>query len=223
MNLVKTDYSGHRISFSEKDAWFNATEAAAFYGKRPVDWLKLQETKAYLATLCDFHKVKENHFVKTKRGTKSPGTWFHPALSIPFARWCDVRFAIWCDDQINKILRGTHPHFDWKKMRSEAASSFKVMNEALRIVREAQEKETKIHHYINEARLVNYALTGEFAGLDRESLSNDELTLLARLEVRNAVMLAQSIDYQERKKLLRLLIHEEPLLGKEEQKVLAVA
>ncbi|MEY4768064.1 MAG: hypothetical protein RL637_703 [Pseudomonadota bacterium] len=28
------------------------------------------------------------------------GTWFHPKLAIPFARWLEARFAIWCNFQI---------------------------------------------------------------------------------------------------------------------------
>ena len=222
MNLVKADYSGHRISFSEADAWFNATEAAAFYGKKPIEWLRIQETEKYIEALCEFHKVGVAHFVKTKRGTKSPGTWFHPLLAVPFARWCDVMFAIWCDDQINKILRGNHPHFDWKKMRSEAASSFKVMNEALRLVRDAQDKKTEGYHYSNEARLVNYALAGKSAALNRESLSGEELALLAKLETRNAVLIAQGFDYQTRKATLRIFAAE-ALSGQAELKLAAIA
>lgn len=209
--LIAAEFDGQVFSFDEQ-GWINATEIAGHFGKpEPAQWLRLPDTERYVEALGGHLNLGKSQIIKTKRG-KNGGTWIHPKLGVLFARWCDVHFAIWCDLQIDHILRGTHPHFDWKKMRSEAASSFKVMNEALRLVREAQAKETKPYHYMNEARLVNFALTGEFVGLDREALSNDELTVLARLEVRNAVMVAQGIGYQERKKLLRLLICEEPLL-----------
>ena len=203
MNLIRSDYGGYGISFDERDAWFNATEAAAHFGKKPIEWLRLPETERYLATLCDFHKVGKSHFVRTIRGTKSPGTWFAPKLAVPFARWCNVRFAIWCDDQIGKILRGDHPYFNWKRERSLAAASCKAMCEALQMVREEQGKETMPHHFANEARLLNSILTGEFAAVDRESLSDDDLDLLGRLEIRNMMLIAQGIGYQERKKRLR--------------------
>jgi len=218
MNLIMSDYSGSAISFDE-DGWFNATEAATRFGKRPNDWLSLDETKAYIEALTGLlitsqngnyydHKVTQNHFVKTRRGRHGSGTWLHPKLAVAFARWLDVRFAIWCDLQIDQILRGNHPHFDWKKMRSEAASSFKVMNEAVKLVREGLGKKTEWFHYANEARLVNFALAGKSASLDRESLSESELALLAKLETRNAVWVAQGIGYQVRKETLCLFAAE---------------
>ena len=67
MNMVKSDYSGHLISFNE-DGWFNATEVAARFGKRPVEWLLLPESERYISALCEFHKVGKSHFIKTRRG-----------------------------------------------------------------------------------------------------------------------------------------------------------
>jgi hypothetical protein len=63
--------------------------------------------------------IKETGLVKTKTGglENGGGTWFHPKLAVPFARWLDVRFAIWCDIQIDRLIRGQHPHFDWKRQR----------------------------------------------------------------------------------------------------------
>lgn len=34
------------------------------------------------------------------------GTWAHPKLAVFFARWLDVRFAVWCDAMIEDILKG---------------------------------------------------------------------------------------------------------------------
>src|SRR3546814_14246327 len=89
-----------------------------------------------------------------------------------FARWLDVNFAIWCDMQIDGLLRGEG--LDHKRLRHEAASSFKVMNAIRKAALEAEGKEPKRHHFINEARLVNYALTGEFSSQDREAMTRSE-------------------------------------------------
>jgi hypothetical protein len=78
------------------------------------------------------------------------------------------------------------------------------MNEALRIVRESQGKMTAPHHYINEARLVTFALAGDSSSLVRESLPKEDLALLAQLETRNAVLVAQGFNYQTRKATLRV-------------------
>jgi len=34
------------------------------------------------------------------------GTYLHPKLAVFFARWLDVRFAVWCDLMIDNILHG---------------------------------------------------------------------------------------------------------------------
>lgn len=33
------------------------------------------------------------------------GTWFHPKLAIVFARWLAPEFEIWCDEQIEELLK----------------------------------------------------------------------------------------------------------------------
>ena len=63
-------------------------------------------------------------------------------------------------------------------MRHASKSSNKVANEILIMVRQEQGKETKSFHYANEAKLVNFALTGKFEPVDRDSLSAFYLDLL---------------------------------------------
>ena len=33
------------------------------------------------------------------------GTWLHPKLAVSFARWLDLKFAIWADLHIDALLR----------------------------------------------------------------------------------------------------------------------
>ncbi len=202
-SIVALDYQGLIIPFNES-GWFNATAAAAHFGKRPVDWLALDSTQEYIATLCDLLRSEKSSLLKVKRGGrgKQDATWFHPKLAVPLARWCDVRFAVWCDIQIEGLLKGQHPHFDWKFQRHEAASTHKVVAQILQQMRADQGKATEAHHYMNEARLVNWALAGEFKGLDRDSLNTHELDLLAKLELKNATLIGRGIGYQDRKKIL---------------------
>lgn len=129
-SLVALDYQGLTVSFNE-DGWFNATAAAAHYGKRLDHYLANAETQDYIAALCEGgNPRKVGDFVRTQRG-RNGGTWFHPDLGVHFARWLDARFAIWCDRQIRALLKGQHPHFDWKRLRHKASSSFKVMQDIL--------------------------------------------------------------------------------------------
>lgn len=198
---VRLDYQGLTVSFSE-DGWFNATTTAAHYGKRVDHYLANTDTQEYIDALCNVENTRKvGDFIRTQRG-KNGGTWFHPDLGVHFARWLDVRFAIWCDRQIRALIAGHHPHFDWKRARSEAASSFKVMAEVLKLVREESGKVTASHHYANEARLINGVLSGQFSAMDRERLSEFDLNLLARLEVRNSVLIGRGLPYQDRKLIL---------------------
>ena len=221
-NLVTLNYDNKEINFNE-DGWFNATAAAAIYGKRPVDWLALDTTKEYINILSDILKCENSSHLKTtkvrsedssllkvKRGGKgkSDSTWFHTKLVVPFARWLDVKFAIWCDCEIDKIIRGTHPHFDWKRVRHETTSSYKVMSAVLQLVRQNNGKQTQFFHYANEAKLINWAITGEFKPLDRDSLNYEELDLLAKLEERNAVLVGCGLGREDRKLALSKFVSE---------------
>lgn len=201
MKLVVSNYQGLDVSFSE-EGWFNATIAAEKFGKRVDNWLRLDETKEYIAVLNDSNP-SDVRYLKTKRGNNG-GTWLHPDLAVAFARWLDIRFAIWCDRQIRSIIAGSHPHHDWTLKRHAASSSDKVMKAVLKLQREQVGKETKDHHYSNEARMINFVLVGEFCGLDRNGLNADELDLLAKLEEKDAVLLASGLSYESRKASLLL-------------------
>ncbi len=198
--LVLARYNGVDVEFTA-DGWFNATAVAARHGKRPADWLRLPDTERYLDALCRKSKVGKSHFARSARGGAkgTAGTWLHPKLAVRFAQWLDIDFAVWCDEQIDSLLRGKQ---DWRKLRHEAASSYKVMTQILQLTREEQGKASAPHHFTNEARMVNWALSGVMGPLDRDALSAGELDLLAALEQRNAVLIAQGREYARRKVLL---------------------
>lgn len=105
--VVLADYQGLQVSFTG-EGWFNATQVASRYGKRPVDWLKSPETRRYVQALARSSKVKKSHFARTQRGGRvgEAGTWLHPKLAVRFAQWLDVDFAVWCDEQIDHLIHG---------------------------------------------------------------------------------------------------------------------
>jgi hypothetical protein len=202
--LVKKNYQGLLVQFTG-DGWFNATVVAAKFGKRPIDWLRLPEINRYVARLCEKSEVKKSHFVKTKRGgntrkSGNSGTWLHPKLGVRFAQWLDIDFAIWCDEQIDKLIRG---ELDTKRLRHKAASTNKLQNSILQLKRSEQGKPTRFFHYANEARLVNQVLTGDWSGIDRDGLTQAQLDKLAKLEEYNTVLIAQDIEFTPRRLLLR--------------------
>ena len=195
--IVKADFNGQMMQFNS-EGWFNATAAAERFGKRPVDWLRLDETNDYVEAISDYLKCEPKSLLKTRRGNNG-GTWLHPDLAVVFARWLDVRFAVWCDQQIKTIIHGKPEQADWSRVRHEAAATYKVMSAMLDMKRSLEGKETKPYHYANEAKLVNWAMTGEFKPVDRESLTGDDLDLLARLEELNSLLIGQGFSRDDRK------------------------
>ena len=211
--LITSQYDGQELSFNEQ-GWFNATQASNRFNKKPNDWLRLPDTQRYIDALIKRENQKSDtrlsritDFVKTKKGNSTlftQGTWLHPKLAVRFAQWLDIDFALWCDEQIDSLLRGNHPIFDKRRLRHQAASTFKAVTAVLQLSRQQQGKETKPHHYMNEARLINWAITGQFTGLDRDSLSYDELDLLAELEAQDLILIGSQCTYDQRKTALNL-------------------
>lgn len=231
-HLVIAQYDGMDVTFRD-DGWFNATTVAARFSKEPSDWLNQRDTVQYMAALArrignsgfvqELNKIndldsasaasrakllalaKKTGFVSTKQGSQENGggTWLHPKLAVRFAQWLDIDFAVWCDEQIELLIRGTHSVHDQRRLRHEASASHKIMAAVLQITRQKQGKDCQAHHYMAEAKLVNWALAGEFKGLDRDSLDSAQLDLLAKLEELNTVLIGSGADYATRKPALQ--------------------
>jgi hypothetical protein len=183
---ITRDYQGHVISY-QADGWFNATQAAEKFGKLPNEWIRIPTTVDYLAALE--RKYGKFPHLKTKRGATG-GTWLHPKLAVPFSRWLDDDFAVWCDAIIDELIRGKD---NWHISRHASASGYKLASDTLKMVRDEAGKETESHHYSNEARLINWALTGEFKSVERDTLSASDLDTLAYLQERNAVLIGRGL------------------------------
>lgn len=205
VKLIKADFDGHAMQFNDA-GWFNATAAAEKFGKLPANWLSLPSTDSYIDSMSRALNVGKSDIIKTSRG-RNGGTWLHPKLAVAFARWLSDDFAVWCDLQIDKIIHGERETIDWGMMRHASKSSNKVANEILQMVRNEQGKETKHFHYANEAKLVNFALAGKFEPIDRDSLSAEDLDLLASLENRNSVLIGREVDRETRKEILCQMAH----------------
>jgi len=132
MSNITKQFDSTPITFND-GGWFNATEAAKAFEKETAQWLRLPSTVEYMTALAEAIPVKITGLVATKRG-QNGGTWLHPKLGVAFARWPDVRFAVWCDAQIDAIMRGAQTI---KAERSALRVEFAPMTDA--IVRARQE------------------------------------------------------------------------------------
>ena len=214
--IIPFDYEGQAVRFNA-DGWINATEAAARFDKEPAQWLRLPDAIRYLEGLQ--RTYGEITYVKTSRARadRGGGTWLHPKLAVKFARWLSVDFEIWCDEQVDALLRGESK--PWASARREAAIGHKAVCDAIALNCEAQGKTAKPHHFINEARLINQVITGSFAGRDRNQLNAAELELVTLAELRDTALIGTGMVYAERK--VNLLRYVRELQGKHQRRIAA--
>jgi hypothetical protein len=86
------------------DGWFNMTKAEQHFGKELKKFWENLDTADYLLALSD--QIGPNQPVYEANRGRYGGTWAHPKLAVFFARWLDVKFAVWCDAMIDDILKG---------------------------------------------------------------------------------------------------------------------
>lgn len=161
---------------------------------QPANWLRLQQTKELVSELES--EIPQIRGIATKQGT---GTFVARELVFAYAMWVSPAFHL---KVIRTFDRAAATAIDWRKERSRAASTTKVANDILKMVRAEAGKDTEGKHYMSEQKLVNWSVSGEFKGLDRDALSADDLALLAYLEERNAVLIGRGIAYEQRKPML---------------------
>ena len=149
-DIITKQFESAVLHFTE-DAYFNATEAAALFGKRPYASFRLAETQEYVEALARASEgnasetrfensekyaigAVETDIIVTVRGGKSPGTWIHPDLVVAFARWLSPDFAVWCDRRIKELLQGNY---------SKAVSETEALRARLQEVRKELDFKTK--------------------------------------------------------------------------------
>ncbi len=203
MALTVIDYNGHPITIRD-DGWFNATEAAARFNQKPNEWLRLPSTERYMEALgraLGFDAGKSRiRLVSTSKTRGHAGTWMHPKLAVAFARWLNDDFAVWCDCQIDNVLRGTQ---DWSRVRHVATAAAKLLGEVIKDHKELQGSKAEPKHYMTEHKLVNWLLTGKFEGLHRDSLTGWQLDFIGHFDIRDSLLIAKGVPYAERKVMLK--------------------
>lgn len=107
-NLIVKEYLGNNIEFKMVDGcvYANANRMAETFGgsKKLENWKSSPNTKRYIEALVNSLKSSELNLVKSEEG-KYGGTWVHEKLILNFARYLNVEFELWCDEQIATLLR----------------------------------------------------------------------------------------------------------------------
>ena len=100
-------------------------------------------------------------------------------------------------NRMERHLRNIMKH-GWLEHRDSARLEHKAVCRTLDEVNRLKGKKTSANHYMNESRLINRAMTGKWAGIDRDSLSAEELKTLTELEAYDAVLLGAGYDWDDR-------------------------
>jgi hypothetical protein len=104
MNFKQATLLDSDVSFAiENGLWLNATQVAKTYGKRMDNYFR--DDAEYIEELTRLSSLKMSDLKRIVIGKgKMQGTYLHPKLVMSFARWCNPRFAIACDEFITQSL-----------------------------------------------------------------------------------------------------------------------
>jgi hypothetical protein len=108
MNIISKIYNETEVLFSQnidENLYINATKIAKKFNKKPETFLKTKSVKDYIVALKSATGIQEIVIVRQGGVPEEQGTWIHKKLIVSFARWLDVKFAVWCDFTIEEILK----------------------------------------------------------------------------------------------------------------------
>ncbi|WP_298187588.1 KilA-N domain-containing protein [uncultured Pseudomonas sp.] len=166
-NIITRDYNGQTFSFRE-DGYFNMTKAAKVYGKDLSNFMRSPDTVDYVDALSQTVKSTDCPVVQAVRGGRAPGTWGHPKLAVFFARWLDVKFAVFCDMVIDDIL---NKKAELTITKPEESASFALPQTYLASLEELV-KSLKEREQLEQA---NLQLTQEVTTLTPKAIGYDTL------------------------------------------------
>jgi hypothetical protein len=89
----------------------------------------------------------------------------------------------------------------------QPSHDIRAVNSALKSYRESIGKPTQRHHYINEARLIHYSLTGlnQLSNVIKPA-NRVKRKLLAEVLSINRQLISKGVDYQLRKQVCRQVV-----------------
>lgn len=108
--VIEKSFNGMNFKFRE-DGYFNMTHACKHFGKHLPNFWNHSETEDYVVALR--HGISSSmgatplELVEVIHGNRyipDRGTWAHPKLAVFFARWLDVKFAVFCDMVIDDLM-----------------------------------------------------------------------------------------------------------------------
>lgn len=189
------------------ELFFNATEIAKQFGKKPDDFLRLESTKEYINEITQDSQVGNSrleNLVRITHGGKYRGTWLHKELAFEFFGWCNAAFRRTMHKWVEQRLNDEH---QLKQHRQALKTGFAPLTNAI----QSAHKEVKPHHFMIECDLINRLVTGmpakkfkEMHGVKsvRDALTAAQALLMEKLQTQDTSLIELDFDYPTRKQKL---------------------
>ena len=138
-SIISKVFNGSEMFFDKinGELYLNATKTAKHFNKRVDKWKENSQTVEYLKALSNCPLKGKLEFIISKEG-RYGGTWIHKKLIIFFARWLNSDFAVWCDTQIDEIIKG----------KAEISKLIQQRTDLISVSTEEMEKEFKALEFV---------------------------------------------------------------------------
>ncbi|MGZ8157943.1 MAG: KilA-N domain-containing protein [Methylobacter sp.] len=192
------------LLLKSEELYFNATDIAKQFGKRPQHFLELASTHEYIEEILKESQGHNSGFedlVRITQGGKYKGTWLHQELAYEFAGWLSATFRRNLHKWVDSRLREEHQR---QQHRLELKTGFLPLTNAI----QAAHPDLKPYHFSNECDMINRLVTGMSAkkfkqvrGIEnvRDGLTAAEAQLMDKLQMQNTCLIELGFSYEDRK------------------------
>lgn len=137
-NIIKFEYKNNEVAFEKgNNVMINATMMAKPFGKQPIDWLKTEQAKEFIATYSKLRNISLADLQKVTRGGNNPGTWLHKGIALEFARYLSPEFAIWTNDRLEELM--TKGHTEINRVPTKFSEALRLAAEQAEIIEKQNE------------------------------------------------------------------------------------
>jgi hypothetical protein len=174
MKIISRKYNEIEVIFDFSDSlYINATQIAKHFNKLPKDWLKTKETQAYLNAFSQKENYPNGDLVVIRKGGDDKtltGTWIHKKLIIAFARWLSPEFAVWCDLQIEEILKSQNSQLVQTSQTFDIKSYIRQNRDLIELIKIITSENAMTLHYLDKlTKTLNLKSPIDLLGIDLKS------------------------------------------------------
>lgn len=100
------NYNGSKFPVKNENGilYFNATEMARAFGKKPIHWLRGGFADDFMSALVKVRNCTLTELVQVSKGGRNPCTWMHEDVALEYSRWLSPEFGVWCNDRIKELM-----------------------------------------------------------------------------------------------------------------------